>query len=167
MPGSSALRRISGAPRWSLAKSGYLRVSRLDQVRRITPALWTRWLTAKRPPPRRRLARRIRIRQIDLDRVQTRPSCGRAVLAQIERHDLLAASRKPWHGGADPGAAAVTIAVIGTWTNRLSRIVTAAAPGIGAAIAKALLDAGYEVVSLDLRKPGARMRRFCTRSRSI
>ena len=36
---------------------------------------------------------------------------------------------------------------------RSTAIVTGGSAGIGAAICKALLDAGYEVVSLDLRKP--------------
>lgn len=37
---------------------------------------------------------------------------------------------------------------------RSTAIVTGGSAGIGAAICKALLDADYEVVSLDLRKPG-------------
>src|SRR3954463_15042393 len=38
-------------------------------------------------------------------------------------------------------------------TTRNTAIVTGGSAGIGAAICTALLDAGYEVVSLDLRKP--------------
>src|SRR5882672_1255819 len=38
-------------------------------------------------------------------------------------------------------------------TTRSTAIVTGGSTGIGAAICTALLDAGYEVVSLDLRKP--------------
>jgi len=47
-------------------------------------------------------------------------------------------------------------------TTRSTAIVTGGSSGIGAAICKALLDADYEVVSLDLRKPGWQHERLHT-----